>query len=638
MGDGRREKLLLALASLLHDIGKFVQRARNKGFEDLGGVDLRWNRDKHEKDFKYEHAYLSKVFLDFLKKEGIIEGIISEDKKDKLIEYIEYGVRHHSPTDELESVISQVADWYSSSERESKMGSCINLLHSVFERVSLKPKEERVEEAKDYRKWNVEENLICEDLMDTELKAPIRRKFGFYKLCPLSPKADIFPRIFTGAIFVKKTDKDYDYLIVPDPESLGKNEVENYEKAYRRLFEDFIEELKQLKDVQLTEEQFFNYVYYILYKYTWCVPASTYDTEKQSRHYPDISLFDHSRVLSAIAVSLYDWAKTNNKNAHDLKPNGKDLLTDEESVFLLVEGDIGGIQNFIYNIHKATAESELSIAKALRGRSFFLTMLPEVLARYILKELGYPITNALYVGGGKFQLLVANTDRNVRKFSEIEKKINEWMHREFQGELNLSIATVPMKGKALRHGHKRESSDNDGPITYLDHVEWLQLELDKKKKRKLGELLFGKFDKDPTSAENICPSCRTLHKHENSDLCKWCYMSQEWGSVLPKVRYIAFDWGEEKDIKIDKRKTMNFGDFGNVYLLEEGDLDKVKDLPEVLDIEDTCMKLEKDKIVNGFKFVGHSAPRVPDRTDDELFRLLNEIWKEKLERRREHEK
>jgi len=109
----------------------------------------------------------------------------------------------------------------------------------------------------------------------------------------------------------------------------------------------------------------FNFIYYLLYKYTWCVPASVFDKEKGTRHYPDISLFDHSRVLSAIALSIYDWAVDNGLSYEDIKPRKTEdcwsIPTDGKNVFLLVEGDIGGIQKFIYNIHKAS-ESELSIA------------------------------------------------------------------------------------------------------------------------------------------------------------------------------------------------------------------------------------------------------------------------------------
>jgi len=649
---GMNERYLIALGGLLHDIGKFVQRARDRGFsfdsEELSKINEAlkgW--DSNQKDiFDKEHAYLSKVFLDALETLGIIKA---DDKK----ALTEWAVRHHNPTSELQSVISQVADWYSASERENVMGSCINLLHSVFERISLKPIQVRLEEKRELEQWNVKPELSCEELIKEVEEAPLHstKNFGYYKLSPLSMKSEIFPELFEGVMYVKKKKnregkEEYDYLIVPRKQYIEKAKAE--ENGYKKLFDDFWKEVSQLAEVNLSEEQFFNFIYYLLYKYTWCVPASTYDTERTSKHYPDISLFDHSRVLSAIAVSLYDWAMANNKTVEDIKPRkvkdkvGKyvwELPTDEERVFLLVEGDIGGIQSFIYNIHKSS-ESELSIAKALRGRSFFLTMLPEVIARYILKELDYPITNALYIGGGKFQLLIANTDKNVEKLTQIEEEVNRWMHDEFQGELSLSVAYVPMKGSALREREVKSKDENGEPKTYLDHIEWLQLKLDKKKKRKFGELLFEEFDKDATEADEICPSCRTLYKEKNHKLCHWCNMSQKWGEILPKVKYIAFDWGTNLGIfvgDLGKVKTMCFGKFGKVYLLEESDLKEVNGLPEILNIEDTEFTLEKDKVVNGFKFIGHSAPKVEDEEDEELIKYLNKLWEEKQKNKKENE-
>ncbi len=647
------ERELIALGGLLHDIGKFLQRARDKGFR-FGDSDSdnviskdfwKQNKDYLERTYGNEHAYLSKVFLDFLRKEGVID-----DKLNRKL--TNWGVRHHNPVkDDLGSVISQVADWYSSSERENILGSCINLLHSVFERVSLIPKDERKYDwVVNYEKTEYEKK-VCENIVSyLEHNKTETITSGFYKLRSLSTQHmdSIFPESFESSyVKLKIIYKKENRQVIRETVIVSPNSIKDLERAdvetqnYDSLFKSFSEDFLKAKEIKDSSDQFFNYIYYLLYKYTWCVPASRFDRSKGSAHYPDISLFDHSRVLSAIAVALYDWAIANNKTAQEIKPrkikgqDGKDmweLPTDKEKVFLLVEGDIGGIQDFIYNIHKATAESELSIAKALRGRSFFLTMLPEVIARYILKELDYPITNALFIGGGKFQLLVANTKSNTEKLEAIEKEINEWMHEEFQGELTFSIAYVSMKGSALRDREIKEDSENDKPRTYLDHIEWLQLELDKKKKRKFKELLFEGFENEAIKAGEICPSCRTLKAKtweidsEKVNLCKWCMFSSRWGEVLPKVKYIAFDWGRSEQIKLnDGRKIMKFGNFGHVYLLEEEDLKKVKELTEILNIEDTVLKLESHKVVNGFKFIGHSAPRI---TKD-LESLFKELWDEK---------
>ncbi len=612
-----REREVLALAGLLHDVGKFLFRAGETNFR-LGDSNL------SEQDYKYKHAYLSALFFEWLQK----KGIISEDEKEKLINW---GARHHNPTDELESVICQIADWYSSSEREIVLGSCIGLMHSVFERISLRPEEERKRVLKELKEWH-SRDLNCENLIDDPDLVEWDRKFGYYVPAKLKVDERVFPKLFNGKLFVGRIIKDRSYkcmdlqtediLIVPHSKSIIED-AKKSEGNYTELFKSFLSDLefaRNLKDFQL-----FNYIYYILYKYTWCVPASVFDGKKLSKHYPDISLFDHSRVLSAIALSIYDWSVEKEHSYESIKPRKtKDcwyLPTDEQEVFLLVEGDIGGIQSFIYNIHRSS-ESELSIAKALRGRSFFLTMLPEVLARYILRELEYPITNALFIGGGKFQLLIGNTNRNRERLEKIEREINEWLFEAFHSELSISIATVKMKGDVLRNIEK------EGKETFLDKVEQLQLELDKKKKRRFRELIWKEFKNDQTEAKFICNSCRNLPVVEDK-LCRWCYGSQKWGEVIPKIKYIAFDF-EHRNIDVDPRQIMDFGKFGKVYLLEEDDLPKVKDLPEILNIEDTELKIETDKVVNGFKFIGHSAPKVGKEASNDLLKFLND----KLESKR----
>ncbi len=644
------DRILLALGGLLHDIGKFLFKAKEaKKSEDgnfeLGVKTLDDKLDKlrkakreerkyiYQDEYKYEHAYLSALIFEWLKS----KNIITEEEKKKLINW---GAKHHQPTDEVESVVCQIADWLSSSEREIVLGSCIGLMHSVFERVSLKPQKERKSDLKELKEWHIAE-LNCKKLIEEFSQKPMEpKKFGYYIPSELKIDGAIFPKLFDGKIFVAKGNADNkdvkkkkeeqrecqylsseDILIVPNKGDFEK--AREQEKKYTNLFKNLLSELEKAKG--LKGIQLFNYIYYLLYKYAWCVPASVFDREKGSRHYPDISLFDHSRVLSAMALSIYDWVKEKGLTSQEIKLKNIDncwiLPTDGEEVFLLVEGDIGGIQNFIYSIHK-TSESELPIAKALRGRSFFLTMLPEVIARYILKELGYPITNALFIGGGKFQLLVGNTEKNRKRLEEIEDEVNKWFFDDFHGELSLSIATVKVRGCVFRQG---------GGETFLDKVEQLQLELDNKKKRRFKELIWQeefKGDDVQIKAEAICNSCRSLPVVKDK-LCQWCHKSQKWGEVLPKIKYIAFDFGEEK-VKLEDRKIkiMEFGDFGKVYLLEEEDLPKVKDLPEILNIEDTEFKFEENKVVNGFKFIGHSAPKV---SDGELAKALNDLWKKKKE-------
>ncbi|MGQ9889946.1 MAG: type III-A CRISPR-associated protein Cas10/Csm1 [Aggregatilineales bacterium] len=107
-------------------------------------------------------------------------------------------------------------------------------------------------------------------------------------------------------------------------------------------------------------------------RFAWCVPAPGYGNPC------DVSLYNHARSVSAVAACLA--GSTDGRLA-------------------LIGGDLSGIQSFIYTLASDGA------AKSLRARSFYVQLLTEAVARYVLRQLDLPIVNALYVGGGGFQIL-----------------------------------------------------------------------------------------------------------------------------------------------------------------------------------------------------------------------------------------
>ena len=79
--------------------------------------------------------------------------------------------------------------------------------------------------------------------------------------------------------------------------------------------------------------------------------------------HPDISLFDHLKTTSALATCLYYYSQEN-----EFK------FTDKEDAYLIVNGDISGIQKFIYKI-SSPQEAQKGMSKRLRGRSLYLNQL-----------------------------------------------------------------------------------------------------------------------------------------------------------------------------------------------------------------------------------------------------------------------
>jgi len=159
-------------------------------------------------------------------------------------------------------------------------------------------------------------------------------------------------------------------------------------------------------------------------EFLWCVPSYT------QNKYNNISLYDHLATTSAIAACLYQYHyHTNNINENSIKDDSIEKC-------MLVGGDLSGIQKFIFEIG-ATNPKKLS--KVLRGRSFFLSLLTDVASLKILKKLNLPISCRIMNAGGRFVLLVPNTEFVKSQLVDLKKEIDVWFYKRFLGKLSLNI-------------------------------------------------------------------------------------------------------------------------------------------------------------------------------------------------------
>lgn len=557
---------LIALAALLHDIGKFCQRANYY---------TTWDKKNLENIYKYQHAYFTYQYLTEL------QEILKESLNLTELEFNELkeiSARHHNPIpNNIKSYILTLADNLSSTERERFQQSDINLLHSIFERISF---------------------------LANSINPPY-----FHKITKLSLlENDIFP--------VKDIDKLYaNHNIIS--------------QQYRNLFLEFNNEMKNIQNFKGVKS--FNYLYYLLAKYLWSVPSATYDIQNRSRHYSDISLFDHSKVVAMLSVSLLDYyyqIKNNSSSNGNLEVlNYSKMIDDTENVFLIVEGNIGGIQNFIYNIAKTPAIEDFSISKSLRGRSLLVALLTELVSRNLLKELNYPITNILYIGGGKFQIIIANTPKNIEILNNIENLLNKYLCDEFHMELRIIMTYQEFSINTLKG-----ISQN-----FSDIVQKLQINIDKAKKQLFKNYLTVDFKDDQ---KDICKSCKSLPIY-SKDLCKLCELSNSIGEETIYMKYISFDLNKKLKIgenKYDYMSIIDLDDWGNIYFVIDMNNQKserirensiLNELEEVLYINN--LEFGMDNISNGFKFIASTVPLLDKDIRDYVlsnFDLLPEQQKE----------
>jgi len=159
-------------------------------------------------------------------------------------------------------------------------------------------------------------------------------------------------------------------------------------------------------------------------RYLAMSPASTIDM-------PDTSLHDHNMLVAAFAAALFRYHKRTD-SLQEL------AIRDRTSPkFRLVCGDLSGIQKFIF----APAPEGLrkGIARTFRARSFYLSMLTRVAVFELLRAVGLPIFNCVIDAGGRFVLLVDNTDETLRCLEAADQRIQQSLVEAHHGVLALNI-------------------------------------------------------------------------------------------------------------------------------------------------------------------------------------------------------
>ena len=202
----------------------------------------------------------------------------------------------------------------------------------------------------------------------------------------------------------------------------------DYQKRYETLWQEFREACAPLKSTA-DPVVFLETLYNRMLEFTWCVPGA------YSHAIPDVSLFDHCRMTAAVAACLAIDGRDGNWCRE---------VQDDTPTALLVAGDVNGVQDFIYTLASSGA------AKTLRGRSFYVQLLTEVVAEFVLCELGLPITNLIYAGGGNFYLLVGVTQ--AERLAELRRAVIQRLITAHRGDLYLTLAWTSVKRAEFQCG------------------------------------------------------------------------------------------------------------------------------------------------------------------------------------------
>lgn len=222
------------------------------------------------------------------------------------------------------------------------------------------------------------------------------------------------------------------------PEALEK-EPTITKQDYKNLWEAF---MRDFHNHEVQKPHSINFLMMLFEKHFSRVPSITMrisdvlKKEEIKEKHPDISLYDHSKLSAAIAGCMYHYYKEtypDKWNNNELLKNEILKVSKDAKPYLLIGGDISGVQKFIYTI---TSKGAL---KSLKGRSFFLELLSEHIVSEILDELKLTRCNIIFLGGGHFYIISHNTLSAKETVSDVKEKIDEYLFKEFKGHLQLFL-------------------------------------------------------------------------------------------------------------------------------------------------------------------------------------------------------
>lgn len=348
-------------------------------------------------------------------------------------------------------------------------------------------------------------------------------------------------------------------------------------KLYQNLWENFKNEFK------LVNHNDIETVLAVVKKYTSTIPSAPYVSKS------DISLYDHLKTTTAIANCRYLYSKEENLNQ-----------TDTQDVYKIINGDISGIQNFIYKV-SSPDKAQNNMNKRLRGRSLYISLLTEAIASKLIIDLDLDSSNILFCGGGRFTIIAPNTNKTDKVLREIDIGVNDFFIEHFNAELYLAMVSINSSGKELGNFGKILSN--------------LNAFLNENKKHKFINHLDKLFEENNEINYYLCPVCGNPSKKD--ELCYDCKEHKHLGEVVANAKYLI---KYESDTKIPN--SLFFSNLGIGFSFKNTENQVVKFIEENPNVIFVVNKLNDTNFLDiagiisnknvsfNFKVIGNSIPHL----------------------------
>lgn len=259
------------------------------------------------------------------------------------------------------------------------------------------------------------------------------------------------------------------------------------------------------------------------------------------------------------------------------------------------------------------------MSKRLKGRSLYLTLLNESIASRIIRELELTPANILFCGGGRFTLIVPNTDKSNTILKQVQNKINEYFIKKFNAELYLSIVTKSCSGNDLRNFGQitKELSDKinmDKKTKFLDNP------------KALNDLFKIESDNEIKNKDtcSVCGKLVPISSLNDNGVCKSCLGHERLGLDASNAEYMIKAYVGE-DFKVNHKVSFYNEALKLAYSFKSDELsvckflDEFKDSVEEFEVIrlnntnflDIKSKISDDvlyKVSFSFTFLGNTVP------------------------------
>ena len=402
----------VALAGLLHDLGKFAERARLDFPQDKVNAHVTLYCPFWQKSGYHSHKHAAWTGLAFDQVEQNAPDLIAGDMSPfanrealssslQVDSLLNAAAAHHQPETFLQWIVATADRMASGFEREE------------FERYNAAA-DEGGSNGKYYHYRARQLTLFEQIHLDGQAPARSAQDLRWrYPLKALSPQS-----------------------IFPQPRSEcepGEGQTERAQKEYRQLWGEFLQALEKIPASHRSQwPLWLDHFDSAWLAFTHAIPSATAFGAK-----PEVSLYDHSKATAALAVALWRWHEEQQQTGDEALRRLKDRRDWDEEKLLLVQGDFFGIQDFIF---AEGSQTNRHAARLLRGRSFQVSLFTELAALKVLEALQLPPTSQITNAAGKFLIVAPNTESARAALQQVRQEINDWFLQHSFGLAGLGLA------------------------------------------------------------------------------------------------------------------------------------------------------------------------------------------------------